>query len=145
MKTYVSKGKNKAYQAWINMRQRCNNPACRDFKWYGARGIAISARWDSFAGFHADMGDVAPKLSLERLDNNKGYSAENCVWATSTQQANNQRVRCTNKSGHVGVFLRGDGYWIAKFKGLYLGCFSSKDEAIVARHTAEACHASKSA
>lgn len=131
------------YYAWVNMRSRCFTKTCRDYKWYGARGVSVSKEWDVFEAFIQDMGPKpSPKHSLERIDNEKGYSADNCKWATAEEQANNQRVRSTNKSGVQGVFKRRDGYWIAKFKGEYIGCFSSFDKAYAARKAAEIDHAS---
>lgn len=73
------------------MRRRCMNPSDVAYPNYGGRGITVCERWNSFDNFVEDMGVPASGLSLDRVDNNKGYSPENCRWATVSQQLNNQR------------------------------------------------------
>lgn len=83
--------KSPEYNAWTAMHQRCSNPRNPAFKWYGARGIKVCARWASFEAFLVDMGPRPPGLTLERVDNARGYSPSNCKWATWTEQNNNTR------------------------------------------------------
>jgi len=80
------------YSVWEAMIQRGTNPKNRDWKNYGGRGITVCSRWLQFSNFLADMGRrPSPNLSLERVNNDLGYSAENCKWATRKEQRANQR------------------------------------------------------
>ena len=80
------------YISWQNMRDRCNNPKCRHFHRYGGRGIRICDRWESFVNFLADMGERPAGKNLDRIDGLKGYSPQNCRWATPKEQRFNSSV-----------------------------------------------------
>lgn len=85
-------GKNKrTYQVWGNMKQRCLNPNSTRYADYGGRGITVCERWLSFENFLADMGVAPDGLTLDRVDNEKGYSPDNCVWNTYANQNKNSR------------------------------------------------------
>lgn len=81
------------YRVWASMIQRCQNPKSQRFSSYGGRGISVCERWQKFEGFFADMGvRPSPEFSIDRIDNDEGYSKENCRWATRSQQQKNKTI-----------------------------------------------------
>jgi hypothetical protein len=79
--------------AWHTMRYRCLNPRSKKWVDYGGRGITVCDDWtNSFENFLRDMGyRPSPRHTLERKNNELGYSKNNCVWATMIEQSNNRR------------------------------------------------------
>lgn len=80
------------FDAWHAIKQRCHNKNNKNYYRYGGRGITVCDRWfNSFENFINDMGKrPGPNYSIDRIDNDKGYSETNCRWATAIEQNNNK-------------------------------------------------------
>lgn len=83
------------YSRWSSLKSRCLNPDVVGYVRYGARGITLCAEWLHFPTFVAWMRAAGwvegSKLSIDRIDNDKGYSPDNCRLATCKVQSNNMR------------------------------------------------------
>jgi hypothetical protein len=81
----------RTYRIWSGIIQRCTNPRRRAFKDYGGRGITVCDEWRQFPNFLRDMGEAPADKTIERVDNSRGYSPDNCCWATMKEQTQNTR------------------------------------------------------
>ena len=87
------------HNVWRGMKSRCNNPNSASYKNYGARGIKVCEEWandyETFKKWALDAGYDCSKSrkeqSLDRIDNNMGYSPENCRWVTQSENLRNKR------------------------------------------------------
>lgn len=125
------------HNSWRGMIDRCFLPSSRYYRIYGGRGITVAPEWLSFEQFLADMGEKpSPSHSLDRIDPNKGYSKDNCRWATPTTQSYNRRTESV-----AGVRKTPSGKWHARiakhYKKHLLGTFDSFFDAVAARKSAE--------
>lgn len=85
-----SKSGTSIYSIWGSMVRRCHAPNAKDYYRYGAIGIKVCDQWRTFDGFYTDMGDRPEGMSIDRIDNTKGYEPLNCRWATNTTQQRNK-------------------------------------------------------
>lgn len=106
----------KLYVVWCNMKGRCYNPKYQRFNTYGARGITVCEEWkNDFGTFQkwAEKNGYNPEskrgeCTLDRIDNNKGYSPDNCRWVTNQIQAN-------NKSTNIFITYKGKTKTLAEW------------------------------
>lgn len=87
------------YGTWLDIKKRCYNRNYKQYPDYGGRGILMSDEWkNDFQAFYRDMGPrPSPEHSIDRKDNELGYSKSNCRWATYLEQANNKRANIRYK------------------------------------------------
>ncbi len=95
------------------MKSRCNNPNYRNSHLWRGKGISYPPKWERFTVFLQDMGERPKNTSLDRINGNKGYSKENCRWATKEEQANN--VSTNRKITYQGLTL-GINQWARKLE-----------------------------
>lgn len=117
------------YNLWCNIIARCENKKHPYYRNYGGRGITVSKEWrNSFTEFLKDMGERPSDLhQIDRINNNKGYSKENCEWATHQENSNNRFYKNT------GTFYnKALNKWQTEVryngKRYYLGLFSTMAE-----------------
>lgn len=120
------------YHIWINMRQRCSNPKNGSYMDYGARGITVCQEWDDYLAFKswAETHGYSNALTIDRIDNSRGYSPENCRWADHYAQNNNKR--CNHAITFSGV-TKNLSQWERKLR-ISKGAFGS----YIAKHGEQA-------
>ena len=136
-------GGHKLYKVWSNMNNRCYNINFKQHRDYGGRGIIICDEWKynfvSFYNWSIEKG-YSEGLTIDRINNDDGYSPENCRWADKTeQQCNSRAIRSTNTSGYKGVTLqKSRNKWASqigyKNKVIPLGRYNTKTDAVIARN-----------
>lgn len=130
------------HRTWGSLVNRCNNSNNAAYNRYGGRGIKVCDEWLKFENFYEDMGNRPDGLSIDRINNNKGYYKENCRWATPTEQARNQRISNNNTTGIKGVHWnkRAQKYQAqirVDYKRIHLGYFNNLEDAKQVRINAE--------
>lgn len=127
----------KLYDTWNSMKQRCANPNSTRYKDYGERGITVCEKWSDIENFIKDMyPSYVEGYQLDRIDNDKGYSKDNCRWVTPQQNQWNTKSQKGSTSKYKGVH-KSKSKWAAKIKGRHLGTFATEEEAAI-RYNKEA-------
>lgn len=99
------------YKRYTGMMTRCYNLKSKGYENYGGRGITVCERWHTFENFRDDMYESYLEhrkahhgkwqTSLERINNNLGYSPDNCKWATPVEQSSNKRTPSINSQARL--------------------------------------------
>lgn len=108
-------GGTRLYNIWQGMKHRCNNPNDARYERYGGRGIHVCEEWEkdfiAFRNWSFENG-YEDGLTIDRIDNDRGYSPDNCRWATLKEQSNN---RSTNINITIGNSTRNLMEWCEIF------------------------------
>jgi len=132
--------KKSSYNTWRAMLRRCQSPKDKDYARYGAKGITVCPEWQDYARFVADMGEPGEGESLDRINGGKGYSRDNCRWASAHVQAINSKRK--SSTGHRGVvYLPRYKKWLASITVAghrhYSSVQTSLENAVAARKQLE--------
>jgi hypothetical protein len=126
------------YKIWKGMRNRCNNPNYHSYHRYGGRGIRVCDRWEEFENFYKDMSkEYFDTAEIDRVNNNKDYSPDNCRWVSHKENSNN-RSKYNSNSDYTGVFkTKKYGTYQVNLshnrKVIYIGSYKTLKEAVNAR------------
>lgn len=98
------------HKIWESMIARCEYKKHPHYAYYGGRGISVCEEWHKYVRFRdwAINNGYSDSLTIDRIDNNKGYCPYNCRWATMREQQNNRR------SNHI-VSLHGVEHTISEW------------------------------
>ena len=142
--------KERIHKEWRGILHRCKNPSASHYENYGGRGIEVCEEWKGENGFinfcdWAMENGYSDDLTLDRIDNDKGYSPDNCRWVTHMENCHNRGVRKDSVTGCAGVNPRENkngtvvyrAYITTNYKRTYLGKFDTLEEAVSARKAAE--------
>lgn len=134
---HTGNSKHPLYSTWANMLNRCYSEKDAAYKNYGSRGITVDPSWWEFENFINDMPEKPAKdYSIDRINNNAGYSKDNCRWATRSEQCDNRRMFKNNTSGGQGIVKTSFGYsarYDYEKKRFQIGVFLTHEEAVGAR------------
>jgi hypothetical protein len=115
-KTHGKNNKNsRLHVIWNNMLNRCNNEKNKRFSKYGGRGIKVCKEWLDFSIFQkwALENNYSDNLTIDRIDNSKGYEPANCRFVDKSTQNANKRITDKNSTGYIGVSLSQKKYYRA--------------------------------
>lgn len=129
--------KHPLYSVWKDMKKRCYGTKSKYYHNYGGRGITVCEEWKTdFKAFYdwAIKNGHKEGLTIDRKDNDKGYSPNNCRWATRSMQSSNQRKRKGSSSKYKGVHLdKASGKWKAQIRIVggvkHIGLFGNETDA----------------
>lgn len=107
--------KERLYRVWGLMRNRCNNPKSSHYDLYGGRGVRVCDEWDSYLNFRewALNHGYNDSLTIDRIDPDGDYCAENCRWVS-------QKVQCNNKRNNHYITYNGETKTMSEWSD-YLG------------------------
>lgn len=102
--------RSRLYRIWRCMKARCYDPRSDSYSHYGALGVTVCAEWMDYAAFQswANSRGYQDGLSIDRIDNGKGYSPDNCRWATTLEQQH-------NLTSNVNLTARGQTMTVAEW------------------------------